>query len=167
MRLRLVAAAIAFNALTLPLSPASAQEAAGTEKGDVALLVSGASYHVGQRTYRDENGQSRKWNEFNPGLGLEVQLSRHFYLAAGGYKNSIHKPSLYAGIGAETDSRRRWGLGVQAGLITGYEIPVVPSAIPYLRIGRQDKANVKINVIPPIKGLTPAVAAVQLRIPIG
>ncbi len=170
MKKQLIAAAIIFNALALPLANASAQDVKPStpEKGDISLVVSGVSHHFGQRSYWDESGQNRKWNEVNFGGGIEYQLSKHFYAAAGGYKNSIHKASFYAGAGVETDGSRKFGAGLEAGLITGYEIPVVPSLIPYIRIGsRNSPLNLKVNLIPPIKGLTPAVVAVQARFKIG
>ncbi|MDI1226879.1 MAG: hypothetical protein PSY14_04255 [bacterium] len=169
MKNKFLAAALLVNALALPLSDAAAQDSAGEPKqGDVTAVISGLSHHFGQRSYWDENGQNRKWNETNYGAGLEYQLSKHFYVAAGGYKNSIHRASFYGGVGAETNGGKPLGLGIEAGLITGYEIPVVPSVIPYVRIGsRNAPVNLKINVIPPIKGLTPAVVAVQARFKIG
>lgn len=166
MKKQIMAAALIFNALAVPLSNASAQDAkpSSPEKGDVSFVLSGVSHHFGQRSYWDDKGQNVKWNEVNYGAGIEYQLSRHFYATAGGYKNSIHKASFYAGAGIETDGSRKLGAGVEAGIITGYEIPIVPSLIPYIRIGsRNDPFNLKVNLIPPIKGLTPAVVALQAR----
>lgn len=169
MKNQFLAVALFVNAFALPLSNAVAQDRTSEpKKGDVTAVISGVSHHFGQRSYWDANGENRKWNETNYGAGLEYQLSKHFYAAAGGYKNSIHRGSFYLGIGAETNGSKPLGLGLQAGLITGYEIPVVPSIIPYVRIGsRNAPVNLKINVIPPIKGLTPAVVALQARFKIG
>ena len=168
MKKQFLTAAFLVNALALPLANANAQDSAEPKNGDITLVISGASHHFGQRSYWDENGQNRKWNETNYGAGLEYQLSKHFYVAAGGYKNSIHKPSFYAGAGVETNGSKPLGIGLEAGLITGYEIPVVPSAIPYIRIGsRNAPMNFKVNLIPPIKGVTPAVVAMQARLKIG
>lgn len=171
MRKFIVAAALALSALVTPLSQASAQSTEpqkDKEPSKLTLVLAGASHHFGQHEFWD-NGQLRPFNEFNPGLGLEYKLSKHFHASAGTYKNSIYRQSFYAGIGIETDGSKPLGAGIELGGITGYaELPVIPSAIPYLRFGSQDgRVNFKLLGIPPIKNLTPAVLGLQMRVKIG
>lgn len=170
MKKLILATALVLNALALPLNKVAAQEK-DTEpesfKDRTSLVVSAGSYHIGQRTFYD-NGEQRHFNEFNPGFGLEYRLNDKFHLVACAYRNSIYNTSVYAGAGYETDGSKFLGFGVDAGIVTGYELPVAPAVVPYLRIGpRNDRFNVKLNVIPPVKGVTPAVVALQARISLG
>lgn len=172
-RKNLAALALVFTALAAPVGQASAQDNNPAPPKDdaskVSLVVSGVSHHFGQRSYWDaDKGQQRPWNEVNPGIGIEYNLGDHWHLSAGTYKNSIYRQSFYVGGGVETNGGKNYGLGADIGAITGYEIPVTPSIVPYLRLGKRDGAfNVKILGIPPIKGLTPAVLAVQALLKIG
>lgn len=170
MRKWIVAAALAFNAAALPLGTAAAQspEVKPVDPPNkFTLLTSVASHHFGQRGYWDK-GEYRPFNEFNPGVGLEYKLSDHIHLSAGTYRNSVYRQSVYAGVGFETGGNKQFGLGIELGGITGYnEMPVVPSAIPFVRIGDKNGVNAKVMVIPPVKNLTPAVVGLQFRVPIG
>jgi opacity protein-like surface antigen len=134
------------------------------EKGKLSVVFSVASRHFGWREFR-ENGVDRTFNEFNPGVGLEYRLNDTFHVEAGTYKNSLYRTSMYASIAAETNGSKFLGAGVQAGVLTGYDMPAPVAAIPYLRFGsRDDKVNVKVNVIPPIKDVTPFTLGAQVRI---
>jgi hypothetical protein len=141
-----------------------------SNKGKLSLVFSGASHHFGQREYWDGK-EMRHFNEINPGLGVEYGLGKvgpfETYLAAGFYKNSVYNTSKYLAAGIETSSSKFLGAGIDAGLLTGYpDMPVPVAAIPFVRVGKSDGPNLKVNVIPPIKNLTPMTVGVQLRVPI-
>lgn len=139
-------------------------------KGKLSLVFSGVSHHFGQRGYWD-NGQLRHFNEVNPGVGVEYGLGRlgpfDAHVAAGFYRNSVYNTSKYLAVGLETNGSKFVGAGIDAGILTGYpDMPVPVAAIPYLRFGKSDGVNVKVDVIPPIKNLTPMTVGVQLRVPL-
>ncbi|MEZ0226090.1 MAG: hypothetical protein ACAH83_16160 [Alphaproteobacteria bacterium] len=140
-------------------------------KGKLSLVFSGAAYHFGQREYW-ENGHKRHFNEINPGIGVEYGLGKlgpfNTYLTAGVYKNSVYNTSKYVAAGIETNGSKFLGGGIEGGLLTGYPDMKVPiAAIPYVRVGEADGINLKVNVIPPIKNLTPMTVGVQVRVPLG
>lgn len=142
-------------------------------KGKLSLVFSGAAYHFGQREYWDgERGGMRHFNEINPGIGVEYGLGKlgpfNTYLTAGVYKNSVYRTSKYVAAGIETNGSKFLGAGIEGGLLTGYPDMKVPfAAIPYVRVGDADGVNLKVNVIPPIKNLTPMTVGLQLRVPLG
>ena len=105
------------------------------------------------------------YNEFNPGVGAEYRLNNNFHAAAGIYKNSISGISVYLGAGAETNRDKFLGAGIDVGAVTGYMKDVVPSAFPYMRLGREDQViNAQVGGIPAIENITPAVVALRLRV---
>jgi hypothetical protein len=138
----------------------------------LTLVFNFTSHHFKQRHFT-ENGKRRHFNEFNPGIGFEYGLGKpggavEPYISAGIYKNSIYRLSTYVSIGAETDRSKFLGIGIGGGLLTGYPDMKVPfAALPYARIGDADHVNLKINVIPHIKNLTPTVVGPQIRVPVG
>ncbi len=141
-----------------------------SNKGKLSLVFSGVSHHFGQREYWDGN-EMRHFNEVNPGAGIEYGLGKigpfESYIAAGFYKNSVYNTSKYLAAGIETSGSKFLGAGIDAGLLTGYpDMPVPVAAIPFVRVGKSDGPNLKVNVIPPIKNLTPMTVGVQLRVPI-
>jgi len=164
----------------------------GWERWNV-VLTSG-SRHIGARTYQVESVETfdfgdvfgdladqfpqlgdlevkiptvtdEPYNEFNPGIGAEYRLNNNFHAAAGIYKNSIHGISVYLGAGAETNREKFLGAGLDVGAVTGYAEDVVPSAFPYIRLGREDQIiNAQFGGIPAIENVTPAVVALRLRV---
>lgn len=154
------------------------------------VVVMTGSYHIGDRTYNTATpfrviqqaqlgpqGQlllmpvvtggveTHKYNEFNPGVGVEFRINKYLHTGAGVYKNSIHQTSVYALLGTETSRSKFLGAGMEVGAVTGYFKPIIPSAVGYVRLGREDQAvNVKIGGIPPIKDVTPAVVTAQVRV---
>ena len=60
--------------------------------------------------------QKGDFNEFNPGLIYELELTPEISAIAGGYHNSYSKTTLIAGFEAQYKH-----VGVQAGFATGYE----------------------------------------------
>lgn len=108
-----------------------------------------------------------KFNEFNPGLGAEYRLNRWLHAGAGVYYNSLHRVSGYVVAGVEITPARFIGAGVEVGAVSGYSKKefMMPAGLPYLRVGRRTGAvNAKVGFIPPLKGKTPAVATLQIRV---
>lgn len=107
-----------------------------------------------------------KFNEFNPGIGLEYRWKDNGSYATGGYfKNSLYRTSLYAGYGKEWRLMHFVNFGVLMGAATGYTLPIVPLALPYLSIGYK-WADIKTYFMPPIHQSTPGGVGFQLRIPL-
>lgn len=89
-----------------------------------------------------------KFNEFNPGLGVECH---GFY--AGGYLNSLDRVSITLGKAfAVTD----WA-GVRLGGVTGYLVPVAPYVAGYVRLG-----HLELTLIPKTKH-NPTVVGFSVR----
>lgn len=125
--------------------------------GKVSLVFETVSYHLGGG-----------YNNINPGIGFEYRLRDRFHVGAGAYYNSMEAPSVYALAGFETSGKKRLGVGIEAGVITGYNESIVPAAMPYLRLGsRNGRLNVKLDVLPPVPDLTPLVVTCQLRLRLG
>lgn len=94
-----------------------------------ALVFTIASLHL---------NDSRHYNQFNPGIGLATNRYE-----VGAYLNSSARLSVYGTVGWETNPARRIGVGFTLGAVTGYSVPVLPLAFPFVRIG-----PVRINVLP-------------------
>lgn len=89
---------------------------------EVAVHV--ASYHL-------ERGKD--YNEANLGLGLKMKApASRWFVAAGGYQNSLYRTSLYAGVGTDLPKTGPLALRLTAGVVTGYNIPVAPALLPEL-----------------------------------
>jgi hypothetical protein len=72
-----------------------------------------ASYHVHPK---------QSFDDVNPGLGVECWLNGQWALTAGGFRNSLSRPSWYGG-GVWAPEFVHWGLvrlGVMGGIISGY-----------------------------------------------
>lgn len=111
--------------LALALSLATLRPAQASTAPRLSLDISTTSYHTRQWA-RDS------LNQDNPGLGLEYQLSGEWAFAAGEYRNSYRRTSVYA-LAAWTPLRialpAGWRLaaGADAGAITGYTSVEAPA----------------------------------------
>lgn len=88
-----------------------------------------------EETYLQINGASIHskpgYNGFNPGLGIEHEVSENWNVAAGWYYNSNNKGTAYAYGRYAYFKSGNWDLGVGLGAGTGYEKwPVMPIAFP-------------------------------------
>lgn len=106
-----------------------------------------------------------EFNERNSGLGY---VSPGGWMA-GGYRNSINKPSFYAGkemlanlFGGE-GSDHRLDAGVVLGGATGYGRPITPMILPEMVYRMPQGRSLAATFVPPIKGQTPATFALQMR----
>jgi hypothetical protein len=102
------------------------------------------------------------FNENNGGIGYRSDDG----LMAGYYRNSLNKHSLYAGKEFTTDKYRlgpaEMRLGAVLGGVTGYGKPVMPVVMPEV-LGSIGDHTMALGMVPPIKGVTPATLALQLR----
>lgn len=97
-----------------------------------ALVFTIASLHL---------NDSREYNQINPGIGVERSIGAG-HVGMGGYINSSGRLSVYGVVGAEK-KLGKVALGVEGGVVTGYKVPVLPLAFPYIRLG-----PIKLNVLP-------------------
>ena len=92
-------------------------------KDDLWLKIHIASKHFSESgVWVDDYGQEHPWNEGNPGLGLEYEITNNLSVNGGGYYNSHEKVSIYGGIKLHTSYDRVFAVGLGGGLVTGYEI---------------------------------------------
>jgi hypothetical protein len=80
-------------------------------------------------------------------MGLLWDISDKSYVQAGGYLNSSARLSLYGSVGRELVGSKAVGLGVEAGLVTGYSVALLPIAFPYVRFSR-GRYSLKVDVLP-------------------
>jgi len=100
----------------------------------IALIVLCNLGHT-QETYLQINGVSVHSkpgsNGFNPGLGIEQEVSEHWNIAGGWYYNSEYRGSAYAYARYSYYRQNGWDLGIGVGGITGYtNWAVMPMAFP-------------------------------------
>lgn len=102
----------------------------------------------------------RQYNEQNHGIGYKT----HDGYLAGLYRNSLNKNSVYAGKEFQSDPilNDKLKLALVLGLVTGYNKPVQPLALPEVLYGNKEH-ELALGIVPPIKGVTPATAALQYR----
>jgi hypothetical protein len=106
---------------------------------------------------------AQQFNEDNSGLGYMTPDRLMF----GMYRNSLNKPSAYLakeltkGLSGLSDDEKIKA-GLIAGLVSGYGKPVLPVLMPELMYSTPER-EVALGLVPPIKGVTPATLALQLR----
>lgn len=96
---------------------------------EVKVGVHLATYHF---------DRERNLNEFNPGLYI-----RYSGWIAGGYRNSVSKPSYYFGYTVESGP-----FALTVGAIKGYADGVRPMLVPSVHVG----AGFRVAYIPQIPG---------------
>lgn len=128
------------------------------------LTVNGVSRHITPISVEAPSNGASRWNESNYGLGISLKnntedgLLRSLLL--GQYHNSIGNNTTYAGaeFGKRLLGNDKLNLngGVTAGLMTGYDIPLVPMILPTLSVGVGD-ANYNLRYSPHVPGMSPEV----------
>ena len=121
---------------------------------DLYLTTTVRSYHADRHA---------DYNEKNWGLGLRYKLDAdHLSAVAGVYKNSLYKPSIYAGL-AYTPIK--WltdvNVGFLVGGVTGYLEHAVPIFVPILMY-QYKEVGINLIGIPPL-GNIDSVVALQLE----
>lgn len=90
-------------------------------------------YEVAVHAVSYHQDRSKDHNEVNPGLGIKIKApDSRIFLTAGGYKNSLYRTTFYAGVGADFPIVDHVGLRFTAGILTGYELPIVAAVVPEL-----------------------------------
>ena len=123
------------------------------------------SYHV--RPYRH-------LDEFNPGIGFECAFTPQWASSIGYFRNSLDRPSFYAGaVYAPQYMRWRWlRLGAMGGVISGYNfgrfalgsrhrtgVVVVPAVVTEFR-----RFGINFILIPPIRESNlPLTVGIQIK----
>jgi len=135
------------------LGAAAHAEAAGWCSGGVWVDAMVASYHI-------DPAPDTNFEQFNPGLGIECWPSDQWALTAGGFRNSLRRPSWYAG-GVWAPEFLHWGfvrLAAMGGIISGYNYgnwglgrhhSVGPVAAPVVMVTYR-RVGVNVIVVPPI-----------------
>jgi hypothetical protein len=143
----------ALVALVASFAAASTAQAADWCGGGIWVDAMLGSYHINP----DPN---KHFEQFNPGLGVECWLNNQWALTAGGFRNSLRRPSYYGG-GVWAPEFAHWGfirLAVMGGIISGYNYgnwglgknhTVGPVAAPILMF-EYKRVGANIIVIPPI-----------------
>jgi len=102
----------------------------------------------------------QSFEDFNPGLGVECWLGDQWALTAGGYRNSLSRPSWYGG-GVWAPEFAHWGfvrLAAMAGIISGYNYgdwglgrnhTIGPVAAPIIMVDYK-RVGVNVILVPPI-----------------
>jgi hypothetical protein len=123
-------------ALVASMAAASAAHAGNWCEGGVWVDAMLGSYHINP----DPNTH---FEQFNPGLGVECWLNNQWALTAGGFRNSLRRPSYYGG-GVWAPEFAHWGIvriAAMGGIISGYN---------YGNWGLGKRVGANFIVIPPI-----------------
>ena len=113
--------------------------------GDMWVEINGFSKHFGADTY-EWQGETREYNEVNPGLGLGIELMDYVEAKVGFYENSYDITSAYAGAFVHIDMKiGKFNIepGIFLGVVTGYSETVEQSdrvqmiGIPQVQFGWQ------------------------------
>ncbi|MDD4911156.1 MAG: hypothetical protein PHP57_02585 [Sideroxydans sp.] len=109
----------------------------------------------------DENEAVQDFNDSNIGLGVEHRFSSIYAYTIGYYKNSLYRPSHYAGIYCQPIQLGRARLGAVVGVMDGYPAmnngKYFLAAIPTISFEYQ-KLGVNILIIPPTPQVVGAVS---------
>lgn len=129
---------------------------------DLWGVASVTSYHV---------NPVKKFNQNNPGIGLEYHASQDVLYTAGIYRNSNYQDSIYATVGWTPLHLGPLSFGAAAGLINGYHNynngGIAPVAFGLVRLegtGDLSRLGVNLSVLPPIPSKhTPLTFGLQIK----
>lgn len=148
-------------ACSLACGDAPAQATAPQWWGNVNL----GSYHFVDEGEFLPRGQ--RFNEFNPGIGAELQWQPRHAIAAGYFRNSVHEDSLYALYHYTPLQLGRYvRVGGMLGLVTGYpgynDGGLAPAGG---LVGKIEAGRVGINLIylPEIRDAVPNTLGLQFK----
>ena len=118
------------------------------------------------QTYMQVNGVSvhdqSGYNGFNWGAGLEQGITDRCTVAAGWYRNSEYRGSVYAYGRYALYKRDSWDIGIAVGAVTGYQrAAVIPMAFP-----EACRAWACAMFAPRVEATGANVVGLRLRIPI-
>lgn len=112
--------------------------------------------HGGSKHYGDTQGYD--FNESNSGVGYQHDITPQFAVIGGVYDNSYNRTSVYAGAAVTTNPRRTFSVGLQGGIVTGYDDTpqgtgvVTGYVLPFVR-ARRGLVFAEIGWIPPLTGI--------------
>ena len=129
-----------------------------------------ANANVGSYHFGDADGHlppGEDFNEFNPGVGVEVQWRPVHAVSAGYFRNSVDEDSLYLlyhftpiALG------RHVRVGALGGLVTGYpgyrDGGVAPAGGLVAKLER-GRFGANLILLPPLEDVTPATLGLQLK----
>lgn len=137
---------VGLSVIVLLVLPASALAQVQERFG---ILVFGASYHYQFRTYEDESGTTKKYEQWNYGAGLEFVIHdghRNLFTVDGGaYRDSKDNANVFGGPLWRFKFTNRLSAGIGLTLLTSptYEGPtIVPLPVVTYRLNR-----VSINAV--------------------
>ena len=82
------------------------------------------NFHVGShhlQPYYKVNGEPHPYNEANFGIGVALPISSNIEASTGFFENSYNKTSAYVAANLHTANSRGFSVGVNSGIVTGYE----------------------------------------------
>lgn len=130
--------------------------------------------NVGSRHFGGEDeflGPGENFNEFNPGIGAEVQWQPRHAVAAGYFRNSVDENSLYAlyhYTPLQLGSHLR--VGVMVGAVTGYpgynDGGIAPAGGLIAKLEGQ-RVGVNLIFLPEISDVTPNTLGLQFKWRVG
>lgn len=125
-----------------------------------------SSYGCAEETYLQINGASihskSGYNGFNPGLGIEREVSENWKIAGGWYYNSNYRGSTYLYGRYSFYRSGSWDLGIGVGEATGYDKwAVMPMAFPELCY-----AYLCAIALPQVDATGASILAIHARIPL-
>lgn len=144
-------AAASLLASLLALGAAQPARASDWCASGVWLDAMVASYHI---------NPDKDFEQFNPGLGVECWINDQWAVTGGGFRNSLRRPSWYAG-GVWAPEFLHWGfvrLAAMGGIITGYNYgdwglgrnhTIGPVAAPLVMVAYK-RVGINFIVVPPI-----------------
>ena len=130
-----------------------------------ALIIL-STYAYSEETYLQVNGASihskSGYNGFNPGLGIEREVSENWNIAGGWYYNSNYRGSAYLYGRYSFFRSGNWDLGVGIGGATGYDKwAVIPMAFPEACYG-----YLCVIALPQLEATGASILAIHARIPL-
>lgn len=100
--------------------------------------------------------------EWNPGIGVRIDRGEWAGWAAGVYRNSLCRTSVYVAREWTHQVAGPLHVGVFAAAVTGYRYAVIPAVLPELVL-RFDRFEAALVVQPLDLDQSPALVAAQLR----
>ena len=145
--LSLIAIFLIINALSVILFGSNKACA-----GENYLVVHATAYHPHRRDL----------NELNMGLAYR-QYEGDYFLSAGGYKNSINRLSLYAGLGKDIVAYKNIRSVITLGLLSGYNtpLPIIPFVMPEL-VAEFEDIKLIFNYSPKVGKISSAAIALSV-----
>lgn len=115
--------------------------------------------------------EGERFNEFNPGVGIEVQWQPRHGVAAGYFRNSVDRDSLYALYHyTPLAFGRHLRIGGMVGAVTGYpgynDGGIAPAGGLIAKLERE-RIGVNLIVLPRIRNVTPTTLGLQFKLRIG